>query len=57
MDNKMYVQIVPDLSEVERVMECINSLNDALEKANSLLNELASRNEIVISCRVDSGNE
>lgn len=43
-----YVEVRPDLTEVEKAKSKVDELNDALEKANFLLDQLANKGEITL---------
>ena len=44
-----HIQLKPDTEELEEVKALIEDLAQALEKANDLLDQLASKKEIVVS--------
>ncbi len=49
------VKICLDRTEIDEVKILVDELNSSLEKANSLLNELASKKDITITVQVKSG--
>lgn len=45
-----------DMSEADELMEKLKQVNDLMEKANSLLSELASKQDINITLSVNGTN-
>lgn len=47
------IKVRVEIENKEEITNWVNELNERLEKANSLANELASKNEIAISIQID----